>query len=136
MSTLNTTNTKSKHHRFLPKYFKPYLSFFNRRRGKSDTKKINLFSILFSSLLCMRKLSFLKDSSLLCTYSSSCPLPHKNITFCRSKTKKVGPVLTKNEWDSFKRGSALRLTSFLVFSVDTASILHMFAPTIFTFHLP
>ena len=103
---------------------------------KSDTKKSILFSILFSSLLCMRKPSFLKDSSLLCTYSSSCPLPHKNITFCIFKTKKVGPVLTKNEWDSFKSGSALRLTSFLVFSVDTASILHMLAPTIFTFHLP
>ena len=88
---------------------------------KSDTKKSILFSILFSSLLCMRKPSFLKDSSLLCTYSSSCPLPHKNITFCIFKTKKVGPVLTKNEWDSFKSGNALRLTSFLVFSVDTAS---------------
>ena len=118
MSTLNTNNTKSKHHRFLPKYFKPYMSFFNRRRGKSDTKKINLFSILFSSLLCMRKPSFLKDSSLLCTYSSSCPLPHKNITFCRSKTKKVGPILTKivQEWDSFKSGSVLRFTFiFLAF---------------------
>ena len=85
---------------------------------KTWHKKINLFSILFPSLLCMRKLSFLKDSSLLCTYSSSCPLPHKNITFCRSKTKKVGPILTKivQEWDSFKSGSVLRFNFiFLAF---------------------
>ena len=128
MSTLNTSNTKSKHHRFIFKCFKPYLSFFNRGRVfPSDTKKIQFYFPFFSRLCyACGNPPFLKDSSLLCTYSSSCPLPHKNI----------GPVLTKNEWDSFKSGSALRLTSFLVFSVDTASILHMFAPAIFTFRLP
>ena len=80
MSTLNTSNTKSKHHRFIPKCFNPYLSFFNKRcvfLWKIGRKKNQLYflmvTILFSSLLCMWKASFLKDSSLLCTYSSSCP---------------------------------------------------------------
>ena len=133
--------TKSMHHRFIFKCFKPYLSFFNKGRVfPSDTKKINssfhsflVFvmhaeALLFEGLIVIMHIFF-----FLSTHSHTKTSPSVS-----PRLKKIGPVLTKivQEWDSFKSGSALRLTSFLVFSVDTASILQMFAPTIFTFHLP
>ena len=110
-----------------------------KNRKKKNQLYFLMVTILFSSLLCMWKASFLKDSSLLCTYSSSCPSTStQKHHLLYLQDKKIGPILTKNyqEWDFFKSSSTLRLTSFLVFSVDSASILHMFAPAIFTFRLP